>query len=91
MDSSAAMPGFSITRPTEEEAWIFASTYTRAHLEKVRQKREEIEWLKDTRVHPADLEIPQRILSMLESQLAELESGLTDWAKEHMEELLKEQ
>ncbi len=64
--------------------------------EDLRQKREEIGVVKAAQtvaeVEGCSVEriTWARILSMLEAQLAELESGLTDWAKTNLEELLKE-
>lgn len=54
---------------------LAAAEYTRQHEQKIAEKREEIEWLKDCRVHPSDLDKPLRILAVLESQYAELLRG----------------
>lgn len=59
----------------------------------MRQKREEIAWIQGFVAYTQHLiygPVRQRILDLLEAQLAELESSLTDWAKAHVEELLKE-
>ena len=77
-----------------QEDYTDAAQRTRAYLEKVRQKQEEIDLLKAEESiwpnHFAEHPAFARILFLLEAQLAELESGLTDWAKAHVEELLKE-
>lgn len=93
---------------TREQCILNAAAYTRAHLEKVQQKREEVYILaalvRDSKAFSRNKNFTQqhrddckheftvftRILSMLEVQLTELESGLTDWAKEHVEGLMKE-
>lgn len=54
---------------------LAAATYTAEHEEAIRQKREEIGWLKEMRVHPSDIDKPQRILAVLEGQLEGMLKG----------------